>query len=71
MKRGILFAGSPDTVFDQISSFYEQVGGFGHLVTMGRAGFMTHAETSRSIELLAQEVAPRLTSFHKEQMACN
>lgn len=70
MERGILFAGSPDTVFDQISAFYDEVGGFGHLVTMGRAGFMTHDETNRSIELLANEVAPRLTSFHSERLAC-
>ena len=31
MARGILFAGSPDTVYEQIMSFYKAVGGFGHL----------------------------------------
>ena len=67
MERGILFAGSPDTVFDQIASFYDEVGGFGHLVTMGRAGFMTHAETNRSIQLLGSEVTPRLAAFHAQR----
>lgn len=71
MQRGILFAGSPDTVFEQIKTFYEEVGGFGHLVTMGRAGFMTHAETNRSIELLANEVAPRIAAFHAQHLVNN
>ena len=60
MQRGILFAGSPDTVYEQIERFYRAVGGFGHLVLMGRAGFMTHDETERSIRLFAGQVLPRL-----------
>ena len=69
MARGILFAGSPETVFEQIREFYDDVGGFGHLVTMGRAGHMTHAETERSIELLAREVMPRLADHHAAHIA--
>jgi len=60
MTRGILFAGSPDTVYRQIMDFYEDVGGFGHLVMVGRSGFVTHAETERNIALFAREVLPRL-----------
>ena len=60
MARGLLFAGSPDTVYQQIMDFYDKVGGFGHLVMIGRSGFMTHAETEKSIKLFAQEVLPRL-----------
>jgi alkanesulfonate monooxygenase SsuD/methylene tetrahydromethanopterin reductase-like flavin-dependent oxidoreductase (luciferase family) len=60
MARGILFAGSPDTVYRQILDFYEQAGGFGHLVMIGRSGFMTHAETEHSLKLFAREVLPRL-----------
>ena len=59
-KRGILFAGSPDTVYRQIMDLYEDVGGFGHLVMVGRSGYMTHAETQKSITLFAKEVLPRL-----------
>ena len=60
MARGLLFAGSPDTVYQQIMDFYDKVGGFGHLVMIGRSGFMTHAEAEKGIKLFAQEVLPRL-----------
>ena len=40
--------------------FYDTVGGFGHLVMIGRSGFMTHAETEKGIKLFAKEVLPRL-----------
>ena len=58
--RGILFAGDPDEVYRQIMEFYNAVGGFGHLVMIGRSGFMTHAETETSIKLFAREILPRL-----------
>jgi alkanesulfonate monooxygenase SsuD/methylene tetrahydromethanopterin reductase-like flavin-dependent oxidoreductase (luciferase family) len=60
MAEGIVFAGNPDTVYRQIMTFYEQVGGFGHLSLIGRTGFMTHAESEKSIRLFATEVLPRL-----------
>ena len=60
MERGILFVGSPDTVYQQIMDFYEEVGGFGHLVMIGRSGYMTHAEAEKGIKLFAKEVLPRL-----------
>jgi alkanesulfonate monooxygenase SsuD/methylene tetrahydromethanopterin reductase-like flavin-dependent oxidoreductase (luciferase family) len=60
MARGLLFAGSPDTVYQQIVDFYDKVGGFGHLVMIGRSGFMTHAEAEKGIKLFGQEVLPRL-----------
>jgi alkanesulfonate monooxygenase SsuD/methylene tetrahydromethanopterin reductase-like flavin-dependent oxidoreductase (luciferase family) len=60
MARGLLFAGNPDTVYQQIMEFYDKVGGFGHLVMIGRSGFMTHAEANTGITLFAKEVLPRL-----------
>ena len=60
MARKILFAGSPDTVYQQIMDFYARVGGFGHLIIIGRSGFMTHAEAEKGIKLFAKEVMPRL-----------
>ena len=60
MARGILFAGSPDEVYRQIMDFHDAVGGFGHLVMIGRSGFMTHAETETSLRLFAREILPRL-----------
>jgi alkanesulfonate monooxygenase SsuD/methylene tetrahydromethanopterin reductase-like flavin-dependent oxidoreductase (luciferase family) len=61
--QGILFAGTPDSVYQQIMDFYNFVGGFGHLVMIGRSGFMTHEETEKSINLFAREVLPRLKAI--------
>lgn len=63
MARGILFAGSPDTVYRQLMDFYDEVGGFGHLVMIGRSGFMTHAEAERGIKRFARDVLPRLRAI--------
>lgn len=57
---GIMFAGTPDTVYRQITAFYDKVGGFGQLTMIGRSGYMTHAEAQKSIRLFAAEVLPRL-----------
>ena len=48
IAQGILFAGTPDTVYKQMMDLYDFVGGYGHLVMIGRTGFMTHAETKRT-----------------------
>ena len=60
MARGNVFAGTPDQVYEQIKSFWEYSGGFGNMLMMGQAGFVTHEETERSMELYASEVFPRL-----------
>jgi alkanesulfonate monooxygenase SsuD/methylene tetrahydromethanopterin reductase-like flavin-dependent oxidoreductase (luciferase family) len=60
MQRGILFAGTADSVYRQIMKFYETVGGFGHLAMIGRSGPMTHAETEKSLKLFGKHVLPRL-----------
>ncbi|HCB05112.1 MAG TPA: LLM class flavin-dependent oxidoreductase [Nocardioides sp.] len=59
-ENGVLFAGTPDQVVEQIASFHAAVGGFGHVLMMGHAGPMEYAETVRSLELYATEVQPRL-----------
>jgi alkanesulfonate monooxygenase SsuD/methylene tetrahydromethanopterin reductase-like flavin-dependent oxidoreductase (luciferase family) len=63
MKEGILFCGNPDTVYQQIMDFYDQVGGFGHLAMVGRSGPMTHPEAEKGIRLFAKEVLPRLRAI--------
>jgi alkanesulfonate monooxygenase SsuD/methylene tetrahydromethanopterin reductase-like flavin-dependent oxidoreductase (luciferase family) len=68
MARGILFAGSPDTIYQQIMDFYNRVGGFGHLVIIGRSGFMTHAEAEKGLRLFAKEVLPRLKEIAPAQV---
>lgn len=60
---GILFAGTPDQVYDQISTFYRDVGGFGHLLLLGQTGEMTQAEASSALRLFAREVRPRLADL--------
>jgi alkanesulfonate monooxygenase SsuD/methylene tetrahydromethanopterin reductase-like flavin-dependent oxidoreductase (luciferase family) len=60
MARGNVFAGTPDQVYEQIKAFWEYSGGFGHLLMMGQAGFLSYDDTIRSMTLFAQEVYPRL-----------
>jgi alkanesulfonate monooxygenase SsuD/methylene tetrahydromethanopterin reductase-like flavin-dependent oxidoreductase (luciferase family) len=69
IEQGLLFCGSPDTVFNQIRRFYEHVGGFGHLLSMGQAGFLDHSETKKGLRLLAREVMPRLAALRPTQSA--
>jgi alkanesulfonate monooxygenase SsuD/methylene tetrahydromethanopterin reductase-like flavin-dependent oxidoreductase (luciferase family) len=71
IAQGILFAGTPDTVYKQIMDLYDFVGGYGHLVMIGRSGFMTHAETERSLNLFAREVLPRLQEIAPVQAGFN
>ena len=60
LSRGNVFSGTPDRVFQQLKHFWEYSGGFGHLLLMGQAGFMTYDETMSSMDLFAKEVYPRL-----------
>lgn len=60
VETGLMFAGTPDQVFDQICRFYDHVGGFGHLLNMGQAGFLEHDDTLVGIRTFAREVYPRL-----------
>ena len=39
---------------------HEKVGSFGHLVMIGRSGFMTHAEAEKGFTRFAKEVLRRL-----------
>jgi hypothetical protein len=71
IAQGILFAGTPDAVYKQIMDLYNFVGGYGHLVMVGRSGFMTHAETEKSLHLFAREVLPRLKAIAPVQAGFN
>ncbi|GAY08028.1 LLM class flavin-dependent oxidoreductase [Pseudonocardia sp. N23] len=63
IDEGIVFAGSPATVRGQIEKFHERVGGFGHLLLMGQAGFLEHDETVRGIRTFADEVKPAIDAM--------
>jgi alkanesulfonate monooxygenase SsuD/methylene tetrahydromethanopterin reductase-like flavin-dependent oxidoreductase (luciferase family) len=60
VTNGTMFFGTPDRVFEQIKNFYHHVGGFGHLLIMGQAGFLGHDETVAGIRTFGREVYPRL-----------
>ncbi len=60
IEAGIMFAGTPDQVYRQLKKVYDYVGGFGHLLIMGQAGFLEHADTVAGIRNFAREVYPRL-----------
>jgi alkanesulfonate monooxygenase SsuD/methylene tetrahydromethanopterin reductase-like flavin-dependent oxidoreductase (luciferase family) len=66
MERGILFCGTPDQVHAQIRKFYDHVGGFGHLLIMGQAGFLEHDDTVHGIRMFAREVYPRLKAEYPD-----
>ena len=63
---GIMFAGTPDQVLAQIQKHYEYVGGWGHLLIMGQAGFLEHDETVAGIRCFAREVYPRLKELYPD-----
>lgn len=65
MAKGIVFCGTPDQVYDQLKKFYDHVGGFGNLLSMGQAGHLSHEDTKKSLTLLAKEVYPRLKELGK------
>jgi alkanesulfonate monooxygenase SsuD/methylene tetrahydromethanopterin reductase-like flavin-dependent oxidoreductase (luciferase family) len=67
MAQGIMFAGNPDSVYRQIKDFHDAVGGFGHLVLVGRTGYITHEESERSICLFSKEVLPRLREIPTQE----
>jgi alkanesulfonate monooxygenase SsuD/methylene tetrahydromethanopterin reductase-like flavin-dependent oxidoreductase (luciferase family) len=60
IDAGIMFAGTPDQVYRQMKRLYNHVGGFGHLLIMGQAGFLEHDETVQGIRCFAREVYPRV-----------
>jgi alkanesulfonate monooxygenase SsuD/methylene tetrahydromethanopterin reductase-like flavin-dependent oxidoreductase (luciferase family) len=60
VEAGLMFAGTPDQVVEQVTRFHGQVGGFDHFLAMVQGGTMSAGMVNRSMELLAEEVLPRL-----------
>ena len=58
MERGLVFAGNPDSVYRQIRKMYDHVGGFGHLLIMGQAGFLDHDETVKGMQMFSARSTP-------------
>ncbi|MEA2916602.1 MAG: hypothetical protein QOJ15_8683 [Bradyrhizobium sp.] len=66
IEAGTMFAGTPDTVFEQIKKHWNHVGGYGHLLIMGQAGFLEHDDTVHGIRMFAREVYPRLKELYPD-----
>jgi alkanesulfonate monooxygenase SsuD/methylene tetrahydromethanopterin reductase-like flavin-dependent oxidoreductase (luciferase family) len=64
IEAGTMFAGTPDQVFQQFKKHWEHVGGYGHLLIMGQAGFLEHEDTVHGIRMFAREVYPRLKELY-------
>jgi alkanesulfonate monooxygenase SsuD/methylene tetrahydromethanopterin reductase-like flavin-dependent oxidoreductase (luciferase family) len=63
IDRGLCFCGDPDTVYDRIKSFYDDVGGFGVLMLVTGKDWGSHKQRRRSMRRFMKEVAPRLASL--------
>ena len=60
IDAGLVFAGTPDDVWDQLKAFYDHVGGFGHLLMMGQGGHISHEDTVDNLTMFSKEVLPRM-----------
>lgn len=65
VDAGVLFCGTPDQVYAQLTDFCEYCGGMGNLLMMGHAGFLGHADTVDNLTLFATEVLPRLREYQQ------
>jgi alkanesulfonate monooxygenase SsuD/methylene tetrahydromethanopterin reductase-like flavin-dependent oxidoreductase (luciferase family) len=63
IDAAILFCGTPDQVYSQIADFVDYTGGLGHLLSMGHAGHLSHADTVDSMTLFGKHVLPRLKAL--------
>ena len=62
IEAGLIFAGTPDQVRQQIDKFASAMGGLGNLLLMFQGGDLGHAETIDSLSLFGREVLPQLSS---------
>lgn len=63
IDAGLLFCGTPDQVYTQITNFAEYCGGIGNLLMMGQAGFLSHEDTVSNLTLFSKYVMSRLKNY--------
>ena len=63
-SKGIVIAGSPTTVVQQIKEWHKR--GIGHLLMMNHAGSLSTELTRRSMKLFADEVYPEVRELRSE-----
>lgn len=69
IAAGVIFAGTPDDVFEQIRAFNDDVGGIGHLMIMAQGGTLSHEDTVANLTLFSKEVYPRLKTLEISEKA--
>ena len=65
MENGMIICGSPDTVREQITSYWNTMR-FGNLLTMMHFGTLSQELTRRSMELFAAKVLPAVQALRAE-----
>jgi alkanesulfonate monooxygenase SsuD/methylene tetrahydromethanopterin reductase-like flavin-dependent oxidoreductase (luciferase family) len=63
IDSGFFICGDPDTVYEGIKRFYDDVGGFGTLLLITGKDWATREQRTRSMERFMAEVAPRLAGL--------
>jgi alkanesulfonate monooxygenase SsuD/methylene tetrahydromethanopterin reductase-like flavin-dependent oxidoreductase (luciferase family) len=69
IDAAIMFCGTPDQVYKQLTDFCDWIGGLGSLLMMGQAGHLSHEDTVDSLTLFAREVLPRLKEYQPSATA--
>jgi alkanesulfonate monooxygenase SsuD/methylene tetrahydromethanopterin reductase-like flavin-dependent oxidoreductase (luciferase family) len=65
---GFFWVGTPDTVYQQISEYFEASGGFGVLLLFASIPLATPRKIARSMRRFMQEVAPRLAALDPDRV---
>jgi alkanesulfonate monooxygenase SsuD/methylene tetrahydromethanopterin reductase-like flavin-dependent oxidoreductase (luciferase family) len=63
IDAGLMFAGTPDQVYRQITDFERAAGGFDNLLLMLHGGALNHADTVDTLKLFGTDVLPRLREY--------
>lgn len=66
IDHGAFFCGDPDTVYNQIKSLYDEIGGFGVLLLLAGKDWGTREQRERSMKLFMSDVAPRLAHLRPD-----
>lgn len=69
IDNGFFFCGDPDTVYNKIRSFYDEIGGFGVLLLLAGKDWGDREQRERSMRLFMSEVAPRLANLNPDTEA--
>jgi alkanesulfonate monooxygenase SsuD/methylene tetrahydromethanopterin reductase-like flavin-dependent oxidoreductase (luciferase family) len=63
VEDGLFIVGDPDTVYKQVKALYDASGGFGLLMVIMGKDWGTREHRVRSLQLLKEEVGPRLAAL--------